>query len=104
MNPGEVLKVGGATGASYDAFMGRYSAALAPKFIATLALKPGQRALDVGCGPGALTAALVAALGASAAPACDPRPVSSLKVRRSQPRCRRPPWPSRGHPVSRCPL
>lgn len=65
MKPGDGPHMFQATGASYDAFMGRYSAVLAPKFIATLALKPGQRALDVGCGPGALTAALVAALGVS---------------------------------------
>ena len=74
MKPGDGPHMFQATGASYDAFMGRYSAVLAPKFIATLALKPGQRALDVGCGPGALTAALVVALGASAVSACDPSP------------------------------
>lgn len=72
MEPANLPRMFQATGASYDAFMGRYSTALAPNFIAQLGLEPGQQALDIGCGPGALTAPLVAALGASAVSACDP--------------------------------
>lgn len=63
-----------ADGASYDAFMGRYSRALAPQFADAAGVGPGQQALDVGCGPGALTAELVARLGAGAVSAVDPSP------------------------------
>ena len=57
---------------AYDRFMGRYSAALAPRFADLAAITAGQRALDVGCGPGALTRELVARLGAEAVTAVDP--------------------------------
>ncbi|CAN5268070.1 class I SAM-dependent methyltransferase [soil metagenome] len=59
-------------GDSYGRFMGRFSEPLADEFADTLALQRGQRALDVGCGPGALTARLVDALGAEAVSAVDP--------------------------------
>lgn len=62
------------TGAAYDAFMGRYSLALAPALAAQLDVQPGQKALDVGCGPGALTGTLVRLLGANSVSACDPSP------------------------------
>jgi SAM-dependent methyltransferase len=54
---------------AYDRFMGRYSVGLAAQ-MADLAA--GQRVLDVGCGPGALTAELVARLGPAAVAAIDP--------------------------------
>jgi SAM-dependent methyltransferase len=57
---------------SYDRFMGRFSAPLAVRFAELADLRPGQRALDVGCGPGALTAQLVDRLGADAVSAIDP--------------------------------
>ncbi len=57
---------------SYDRFMGRYSAQLAPGLAAFGAVQPGQRALDVGCGPGALTAELIRLLGAGSVAAVDP--------------------------------
>jgi hypothetical protein len=41
--------------AGYERRIGRYSRALAPELIAVAALRPLQRALDVGCGAGALT-------------------------------------------------
>jgi SAM-dependent methyltransferase len=59
---------------SYDRFMGRYSRPLARDFAAYAGLRPGQRALDVGCGPGALTGVLVETLGSSAVAAVDPSP------------------------------
>ncbi|MDH4160692.1 MAG: class I SAM-dependent methyltransferase [Actinomycetota bacterium] len=62
----------GVAGASYDAFMGRYSRPLADQFADAAGVSEGQRALDVGCGPGALTAVLVDRLGADAVAACDP--------------------------------
>jgi SAM-dependent methyltransferase len=57
---------------AYDRFMGRYSALLAPQFADFAGVAPGQRVLDVGCGPGALTRELVPRVGASAVSAVDP--------------------------------
>lgn len=57
---------------AYAQFMGRYSVPLAGEFVRLLDPQPGQRALDVGCGPGALTGFLVDRLGASAVCAIDP--------------------------------
>ena len=55
---------------AYDRFMGRYSVPLGPLF-ADFAGAEG-RVLDVGCGPGALTAELVQRLGEEAVSAVDP--------------------------------
>jgi SAM-dependent methyltransferase len=49
---------------AYDRFMGRFSEPLAPLFADFADVRPGLGALDVGCGPGALTAVLVDRLGA----------------------------------------
>jgi SAM-dependent methyltransferase len=57
---------------AYDRFMGRYSVPLAPLFADLADVAPGQRVLDVGCGPGALTAELAARLGAANVAAIDP--------------------------------
>lgn len=59
-------------GEVYDLFMGRYSQALAPEFAAAAGVARGSRALDVGCGPGALTSVLVERLGAAGVTAVDP--------------------------------
>lgn len=61
-------------GATYDSFMGRYSTRLAPEFANAAGVEPGDTAIDVGCGPGALTSHLVARLGPDAVFACDPSP------------------------------
>jgi ubiquinone/menaquinone biosynthesis C-methylase UbiE len=60
------------TRSAYDRYMGRYSDQLAITFLSFLGGDPGQRALDVGCGPGALTRALATGLGASHVAAADP--------------------------------
>jgi SAM-dependent methyltransferase len=61
------------TGAdAYDRFMGRYSVQLAPQMADLAGVAQGQRVLDVGCGPGALTAELVRRVGASSVSAVDP--------------------------------
>lgn len=57
---------------AYTRFMGRYSEPLAVQFAALADPQPGQRAVDVGCGPGALTSQLVERLGVSAVSAIDP--------------------------------
>jgi SAM-dependent methyltransferase len=57
---------------AYDRFMGRYSVLLAPRLADLASVSAGQRVLDVGCGPGALTAELVGRLGPDAVEAVDP--------------------------------
>jgi ubiquinone/menaquinone biosynthesis C-methylase UbiE len=57
---------------AYGRFMGRYAEPLAVQFVALAGVGAGQRALDVGCGPGALTAQLVDRLGPAAVSAVDP--------------------------------
>lgn len=57
---------------AYDRFMGRYSAPLAPLLADFAGVAAGQRVLDVGCGPGALTAELVRRAGAAGVSAVDP--------------------------------
>lgn len=56
----------------YDRFMGRYSRLLSVPMADFAGVAPGARALDVGCGPGALTSELVARLGPEAVVAIDP--------------------------------
>ncbi len=57
---------------AYGQFMGRFSEPLAREFVGVLDLQDGHRVLDVGCGPGALTAELVRRLGPDAVSAADP--------------------------------
>ena len=61
---------------SYARFMGRFSEPLAPRFADLVdPADVGQgRVLDVGCGPGVLTAELVGRFGAERVDAIDPTP------------------------------
>lgn len=57
---------------AYERHVGRYGRELGRALIATAGARPGQRAVDVGCGPGALTTELFALLGAERVAAVDP--------------------------------
>lgn len=71
------------TADSYGRFMGGYSEPLAERFADWAGVAGGQRALDVGCGPGALTARLVERLGVENVAAIDPsgRFVAAVQAR-----------------------
>jgi SAM-dependent methyltransferase len=74
---------------AYDRFMGRYSRLLAPQLAELAGVRNGgrggQHVLDVGCGPGALTAELVARLGPGAVSAVDPSASFVAATRRRHP-------------------
>jgi ubiquinone/menaquinone biosynthesis C-methylase UbiE len=57
---------------AYDRWIGRYSTHLAAALIEFAGIEPEMRVLDVGCGPGALSAALVGRVGVSNVYAVDP--------------------------------
>lgn len=63
------------SGSAYEAYVGRWSRLVAPEFLDGLGIPPGRRWLDVGCGTGVLTEAILAR--------CDPRSV--VGVDRSEP-------------------
>lgn len=56
----------------YDRFMGRYLPTLAVALADAAGVVPGQRVLDVGCGPGGLTRELAARVGAGNVAAVEP--------------------------------
>lgn len=58
----------------YHRFMGRYSEPLADQFVELAGARSGMCAVDVGCGPGILTARLVERLGSANVAAVDPSP------------------------------
>jgi ubiquinone/menaquinone biosynthesis C-methylase UbiE len=70
---------------AYDRFMGRYSVPLATHFVEFAHVLPGQRAIDVGCGPGAVTGELVTRLGAEVVAAVDPSEQFVAAVRERHP-------------------
>jgi SAM-dependent methyltransferase len=57
---------------AYDRFMGRYSTRLSPQLADYAGVRSGQRVIDVGCGPGALTSELANRVGESNVSAIDP--------------------------------
>jgi SAM-dependent methyltransferase len=70
---------------AYLRFMGRYSEPLAVQFADLAGIARGQRVLDVGCGPGALTAELVSRAGADAVSAVEPSAPFAAAVRERLP-------------------
>jgi SAM-dependent methyltransferase len=70
---------------AYQRFMGRYSEQLAAQFADLAGVGRGQRLLDVGCGPGALTAELVKRAGAEAVSAVEPSTSFAAAVRERLP-------------------
>src|SRR3954453_14329032 len=56
----------------YDRWMGRYTRSLAPLLVEAADVKPGMKVVDVGCGPGGLTAELAELVGADHVAAIDP--------------------------------
>ncbi|KRE42732.1 class I SAM-dependent methyltransferase [Knoellia sp. Soil729] len=59
---------------AYGRFMGRYSEPLGVVFADWVGVRRGERALDVGCGPGALSGVLIERLGVGHVAAVDPSP------------------------------
>ena len=57
---------------AYFRFMGRFAEPLADEFVEYAGVRTGQRVLDVGCGPGALTARLVDRVGVDSVAAVEP--------------------------------
>lgn len=57
---------------AYDRHIGRYAGELARALVEFAGVRPGMRALDVGCGPGALTSALADRLGRANVSGADP--------------------------------
>jgi SAM-dependent methyltransferase len=55
------------SGSAYESFIGRWSRLVAPQFLDWLGVPPGARWLDVGCGTGALSEAIL--------DQCEPRSV-----------------------------
>jgi SAM-dependent methyltransferase len=74
-----------ATADQYDRFVGRYTRELARALISAAGVRPGQRALDVGCGPGALATELAALLGQDNVAAVDPSPTFAESCRQRLP-------------------
>ena len=61
-----------AAGTAYDAFMGRWSRPLAREFLAALSLPRHAHWLELGCGTGALTEAILETQEPAAVVACEP--------------------------------
>ena len=65
-------------GSAYQSFMGRWSRAAAREFLAWLAIPPGRRWLDVGCGTGSLSAMILESASPSEVQGIDPSEASVI--------------------------
>jgi ubiquinone/menaquinone biosynthesis C-methylase UbiE len=71
-NPPRGSAVIGAPVEAYDRHVGRYGRSLGAQMIRVAGVRSGQRALDVGCGPGGLAVELAELLGAENVAGIDP--------------------------------
>jgi SAM-dependent methyltransferase len=60
------------SGDAYERYMGRWSRQLAPRFLRWLEVAPARRWLDVGCGTGALSAAILELCAPASVTGADP--------------------------------
>lgn len=74
-----------ASGDAYDRLVGRYGHALARELTGFAGVRAGMRALDVGCGPGALLGLLGERLGAGRVTGADPSASFVHECRRRHP-------------------
>lgn len=75
-------------GVAYERYMGRWSAPVAAAFVEQLGVPAGRRWLDVGCGTGALTAAVLAAAHPHDVAGLDPSPGFVARARQRLDRAR----------------
>ena len=66
------LSDGWSAGSTYERFMGRWSRALAPRFLSWLEIPEGANWLDVGCGTGSLADAICRHARPATVVGCDP--------------------------------
>lgn len=79
-----------ASGGAYEAYVGRWSRRVAAEFVALLGVPGGRRWLDVGCGTGALTEAVLAAADPAGVLGVDPSDgfLDTARSRITDPRAR----------------
>jgi SAM-dependent methyltransferase len=73
---------------TYDSYMGRWSRLLGPRFVSWLAVPPGARWLDIGCGTGSLSEAICSGASPALVVGCDPSAefIEHARVSHSDPR------------------
>ncbi len=77
METNEILTAG----LAYESFMGRWSRAVAREFLVWVAIPPGRRWLDVGCGTGTLTAMILESASPGEVQGVDPSEASVAYAR-----------------------
>jgi len=89
------------SGGSYEAYVGRWSRRVAAEFVALLGVPGGRRWLDVGCGTGALTEAVLAAADPAGVLGVDPSAgfLDTARSRVTDPRARFEAGDARSLPV-----